>query len=51
MDCVDGWRVAALALNADVASLAHKVHRLQTQQWLDQKTALDRNEDRQDDTG
>jgi hypothetical protein len=26
IDCVDGWRVVVLALNADVASLARAVH-------------------------
>ena len=52
IDSADGWMVVAVALNADVASLTHEVHGLQTQQWLDQKIAqlLNRNDDRPDDT-
>ena len=48
----DGWRVAALALNGDVASLAYQVHGAETQQWLDTRIAqmLDRTDERRGDS-
>jgi hypothetical protein len=50
VDSADGWKAVALALSADVASLAHQVHGSHSQQWLDQKIAqlLDRNEQQGD---
>lgn len=37
IDVADGWKVVALALNADAASLAHVAHGDQAQQWLDNR--------------
>jgi hypothetical protein len=37
IDAIDGWKVVALALNGDVASLAHEVHGEEAQQWLDRR--------------
>jgi hypothetical protein len=44
IDAVDGWKVVALALNGDVASLAHEVHGDEAQHWLDHRVVrmLDR---------
>lgn len=44
IDAVDGWKVVALALNGDVASLAHDVHGDEAQQYLDRRVVrmLDR---------
>lgn len=47
IDASNGWMLVALALNADVASLAGQVHGADAQQWLDSQVArlLDREQD------
>lgn len=47
IDATNGWMLVALALNADVASLADQIHGADAQQWLDSRVArlLDRHQD------